>query len=73
LTNYYRPIGGWSRSGTPREEQGQADTSPDPEAAPEEDKKVEHQSLLDISDFLDRRREATFTPVSERGSIRRRS
>lgn len=37
LTNYLRPIGGWSRS------------------APEEDKKTEHQSLLDIPDFLDRR------------------
>ena len=58
-------------TGTLRREQ--VSTSPDPEAAPEEAKKAEHPSLLDIPDFLDRRGEATYTPVSQRAGVRRRS
>jgi hypothetical protein len=58
-------------TGTLREEQ--ANTSPDSEAAPEEDKKVERDALLDIPDFLDRRSENTLTPVRQRAGVRRRS
>ena len=60
-------------TGALREGQEQVSTSPDPDAAPEEDKKVENQSLLDIPDFLDRRDAATYTPASQRASVRRRS
>ena len=58
-------------TGTLREEQ--ANTSPESEAAPEEDKKVGHDALLDIPDFLDRRSENTLTPVRHRASVRRRA
>jgi hypothetical protein len=60
-------------AGTPRNGQEQASTSPVPEASPEADKKVGHQSLLDIPDFLDRRSEATFAPVRQRAGVRHRS
>ena len=58
-------------TGTVREEQ--ANTSPESEAAPEEGKKIGHDALLDIPDFLDRRSENTLTPVRHRASVRRRS
>ncbi len=58
-------------TGALREEQ--ANTLPDSEAAPEGDKNVEHDALLNIPDFLDRRDEATYTPVSQRAGVRRRS
>ncbi len=58
-------------TGTLREEQ--ANTSPESEAAPEEDKKVKHDALLDIPDFLDRRSDNTLTPVRHRASVRRRA
>jgi uncharacterized phage infection (PIP) family protein YhgE len=58
---------------TLHEEREQASTSFDTETAPEEGKKVEHQSLLDIPDFLDRRDEVNFTSGSRRAGVRRRS